>query len=175
MATWDYSAFWHEGIEQLKEEFSSKKRLQEFDMWFSPVEYVNSKESAIVVACPSKFLEDNFVSRGYAAAVQKNCMNCPENRSNLNLLYALRTNRPIKAKKPKAGHNTINKKVKAKMPIRKKSKNIPICAKIIRSIPSLWEKTIRLHITRPLPFQKTPAERTIPFSFTAASVWEKHT
>ena len=71
MATWDYSAFWHEGIEQLKEEFSSKKRLQEFDMWFSPVEYVNSKESAIVAACPSKFLEDNFVSRGYAAAVQK--------------------------------------------------------------------------------------------------------
>ena len=36
-------------------------------------------------------------------------MNCPENRLNLNLLYALRTHRPIKAKKPTTGLNKIKK------------------------------------------------------------------
>lgn len=70
MSTWDYSAFWQECITQIQNEFEAKKRSQEFDLWFSSLEYTGSKDSVVVLAVPSKFVQDNFISRGYAAAVQ---------------------------------------------------------------------------------------------------------
>lgn len=70
MDAWDYSTFWKEAITQIRDELNSSERRQEFDMWFSPIEYVESKEGAIIVCAPSNFLKDNFVSRGFADTVQ---------------------------------------------------------------------------------------------------------
>ncbi|MGI5172681.1 chromosomal replication initiator protein DnaA [Treponema sp. OMZ 840] len=101
MAAWDYSDFWKEAVIQIREELSINKRSQEFDMWFSPVEYVNSKESVIIVSCPSKFLQDNFISRGYASLVQKKLHELSAKSLSLEFIIKAPVFSSEKEKKPK--------------------------------------------------------------------------
>ena len=70
MSTWDYSAFWTEAVSQIREEANSDKKIGEFDMWFSPIEYESSKEGIITASAPSNFLKDNFISRGFADKIR---------------------------------------------------------------------------------------------------------
>lgn len=70
MNTWDYSAFWTEAVSQIRDEANSDKKVGEFDMWFSPIGYENSKEGIITVSAPSNFLKDNFISRGFADKIR---------------------------------------------------------------------------------------------------------
>lgn len=58
MATWDYSIFWKETINQLKSELTE----QEFSMWFN-MEYETSSETSIVVSVPSAFYRDQVKQR----------------------------------------------------------------------------------------------------------------
>lgn len=187
MSTWDYSAFWQECITQIQNEFEAKKRSQEFDLWFSSLEYTGSKDSVVVLAVPSKFVQDNFISRGYAAAVQNKLYELSGKSINIEF-----TIKPAARQKPAAeqSKNKVNENGRfsqnaASSPNVQNTqgeqsgqstakKSIPIYAKIIPLTLLLWAKTIRLHTMPQLPFQKTREEHITRYLFTAASVWEKH-
>jgi chromosomal replication initiator protein len=55
---WDYSLFWKEALNQIKQDISE----QEFVMWFN-VEYYSSSESKITVSVPSAFYKDQIIQR----------------------------------------------------------------------------------------------------------------
>jgi chromosomal replication initiator protein len=55
---WDYSLFWKEAQNQIKQEISE----QEFVMWFN-VDYSSSSESKITVSVPSAFYKDQIIQR----------------------------------------------------------------------------------------------------------------
>lgn len=64
MDNWDYSIFWKETIQQLKEELTE----QEFSMWFN-IMYENSTETSIIVSVPSTFYRDQ-VTRRYKEKIE---------------------------------------------------------------------------------------------------------
>lgn len=58
-ATWDYSVFWNETINQIREEISE----QEYAMWFNRLTYARSGPSEIHVTVPSSFYRDQVKQR----------------------------------------------------------------------------------------------------------------
>ena len=58
-ATWDYSVFWKEALNQIREELSE----QEYLMWFKNIEYARSEEKSVIVAVPSSFYKDQIKQR----------------------------------------------------------------------------------------------------------------
>ena len=68
MSSYDFSIFWKESIKQLKEDKSISN--QEFDMWFTNINYVNSSESSITVSVPSNFYKDQVKQR-YLETLEK--------------------------------------------------------------------------------------------------------
>ena len=56
---WDYSVFWKEALNQIKEDISE----QEYVMWFNNIGYHSSKEQEIVVSVPSSFYKDQVKQR----------------------------------------------------------------------------------------------------------------
>ena len=56
---WDYSIFWKETINQIRDEVSE----QEFVMWFNNMQYETSAESEILVRVPSSFYKDQIRQR----------------------------------------------------------------------------------------------------------------
>ena len=150
MSTWDYSAFWQECITQIQNEFEAKKRSQEFDLWFSSLEYTGSKDSVVVLAVPSKFVQDNFISRGYAAAVQNKLYEL--SGKSINIEFTI---------KPAARQKTAAEQSK-----NKENEN----GRFSQNAAS----SPNVHTMPQLPFQKIREEHIIRYLFTAASVWEKH-
>ena len=61
MSSYDFSIFWKESIKQLKEDKLISN--QEYDMWFTNINYVKSSESAITVSVPSNFYKDQVKQR----------------------------------------------------------------------------------------------------------------
>jgi len=61
MSSYDFSIFWKESIKQLKEEKLISS--QEFDMWFTNINYVRSSETSISVSVPSNFYKDQVIQR----------------------------------------------------------------------------------------------------------------
>ncbi|MBN2657526.1 MAG: chromosomal replication initiator protein DnaA [Spirochaetales bacterium] len=61
MSSYDFSIFWKESIKQLKDEKLISN--QEFDMWFTNINYVGSSESSITVSVPSNFYKDQVIQR----------------------------------------------------------------------------------------------------------------
>lgn len=55
---WDYSLFWKEALNQIRQEISE----QEFVMWFN-VEYNASTETGLSLAVPSAFYKDQIIQR----------------------------------------------------------------------------------------------------------------
>lgn len=84
MTIWNYSAFWHEALTQIKQDLTTQNRLQEFDMWFSSINYEEAQEKSITIAVPSKFLQDQFISRGYATLVQDKLQELSAKKLNIN-------------------------------------------------------------------------------------------
>jgi chromosomal replication initiator protein len=65
MGNWNYSVFWNEVMNQIKEELSE----HEFVMWFN-IEYDSSTESSIIVRVPSNFYRDQ-IERQYQHYIEK--------------------------------------------------------------------------------------------------------
>ncbi len=61
MSTSNYIEFWNEVISQIKETLAEG----EYNMWFSPVSFVESNDTTITVALPSLFMKENFISKKY--------------------------------------------------------------------------------------------------------------
>ncbi|ADK79161.1 chromosomal replication initiator protein DnaA [Sediminispirochaeta smaragdinae] len=56
---WDFSIFWQEALNQLKNELSD----QEFVMWFSNISYHSSEEGKLILSVPSAFYRDQVKQR----------------------------------------------------------------------------------------------------------------
>jgi chromosomal replication initiator protein len=69
MTAWNYSIFWQEAINQLRQEFREQSKEQEFSLWFA-VEYIGSEQSKILVGVPSSFFRDQMKIRGYINLLQ---------------------------------------------------------------------------------------------------------
>jgi len=65
MGTWNYSVFWDEAMNQIREELGE----HEFAMWFN-IEYDSSIENAIVIRVPSNFYRDQLV-RQYQKLIER--------------------------------------------------------------------------------------------------------
>jgi chromosomal replication initiator protein len=65
--SWDYSVFWNEVMNQIREEVSE----QEFSMWFNRMHYSRSGESEIYVTVPSSFYRDQVKQRYLPLIEQK--------------------------------------------------------------------------------------------------------
>lgn len=61
MSSYDFSIFWKESIKQLKEDKIITN--QEFDMWFTNINYIDSSEFSITVSVPSNFYKDQVKQR----------------------------------------------------------------------------------------------------------------
>jgi len=58
MGSWDYSIFWKEALNQIRNELEE----QEFAMWFN-LEYVSSSENELTISAPSSFYRDQVKQR----------------------------------------------------------------------------------------------------------------
>jgi chromosomal replication initiator protein len=56
MTNWNYKAFWDESLSQLKKELGD----EEYDIWFSKLEYLRSEEAVIHASAPSNFFIEMF-------------------------------------------------------------------------------------------------------------------
>lgn len=65
MATWDYSLFWEESINQIKEKYTTENKSSHFDMWFAQLAYKKSTENKIEISLPSQFFLDQFIIKNY--------------------------------------------------------------------------------------------------------------
>ncbi len=69
MNTYDYSIFWNEVIKELrKDEILSK---EEYEMYFSNINYISSSKDTIKLAIPSRFLESQIRTRRYLAIIEE--------------------------------------------------------------------------------------------------------
>ncbi len=71
MSDSNYIDFWKEAISQIKYALNEEDRSQEFDMWFSPLGYIESNSTTITIALPSLFMKDQFISRNYDSILIK--------------------------------------------------------------------------------------------------------
>ncbi|MDR0497201.1 MAG: chromosomal replication initiator protein DnaA [Treponema sp.] len=56
MADWNYKSFWDETLSKLKKELGD----EEYDIWFSKLEYIRAEESVIYASVPSVFFLEMF-------------------------------------------------------------------------------------------------------------------
>jgi len=56
---WDYSVFWKEAMNHIREELSE----QEWVMWFTNIEYFSSSDTSVTVRVPSSFYRDQVKQR----------------------------------------------------------------------------------------------------------------
>ena len=66
MGNWNYSVFWDEAMNQIREELGE----HEFTMWFN-IEYDSSTENAIVIRVPSSFYRDQLDRQYHGLIEQK--------------------------------------------------------------------------------------------------------
>jgi chromosomal replication initiator protein len=59
MTNWDYRVFWDETMNQFRQEVGE----EEFTVWFSNLEYLDSGEAEIRISVPSLFFQDQFKPR----------------------------------------------------------------------------------------------------------------
>ena len=65
MGSWNYSVFWNEAMNQIREELGE----HEFAMWFN-IEYDSSTETSLVIRVPSSFYRDQLV-RQYQRLIEQ--------------------------------------------------------------------------------------------------------
>ena len=59
MADWDYEVFWNETMNQVRAELGE----QEFNIWFSNLEYLRGGENCVFIKAPSSFYRDQVKNR----------------------------------------------------------------------------------------------------------------
>ena len=68
MSKYDYSIFWEETIKQLREE--NEISVQEFNMYFQNIHYVDSTSTSIVLSLPSRFIQSQIKQR-YSSIIEE--------------------------------------------------------------------------------------------------------
>jgi len=78
---WDYSVFWKESINQIRENISE----QEYVMWFNNIEYDSSGENEIILRVPSSFYRDQVKQR-YLTLLQNILLELSGNHINVSFV-----------------------------------------------------------------------------------------
>lgn len=60
----DLKVFWEEAIKILFSEYESKNLSDEFHLWITSLDYVESHDSTIVLSVPSNFFKEQLIRRG---------------------------------------------------------------------------------------------------------------
>ncbi len=76
--SWDYTVFWNETMNQIRNELSE----QEYSMWFNRMEYAGATESEIIVRVPSSFYRDQVRQR-YLSKIEDKLLELSGNRLRL--------------------------------------------------------------------------------------------
>ena len=56
---WDYEVFWNETLNHISEKLTK----QEYEMWFSRMEYLRSSKSELYIGVPSMFFQNQVKTR----------------------------------------------------------------------------------------------------------------
>ncbi len=60
----DYKVFWEETVKVLYSEYESKNLTDDFNLWITAINYIDSHDSTVVLSVPSKFFEEQLKRRG---------------------------------------------------------------------------------------------------------------
>jgi len=89
---WDYSVFWKETINQIRDNISE----QEYVMWFNNMHYDSSAESEILVRVPSSFYKDQIRQR-YLNQLEEKLLELSGNTLNVSFVINKDGSRPEKS------------------------------------------------------------------------------
>ena len=98
--TWDYSVFWKETLNQIRQEVTD----QEWVMWFNNIEYDSSVESKILIRVPSSFYRDQVKQR-YLPAMEEHLFELAGNRINIEIVVQPVDRKPVDSRSKRKMHN----------------------------------------------------------------------
>ncbi len=109
---WDYSVFWKEALQQIREELSE----QEWIMWFNNIDYEESRQNVIVVSVPSAFYKDQVKQR-YLKLIETKLSEL--SGANITLDFVIKKNpqhklsQPTEKQRLQAGSETPTRQIKS--------------------------------------------------------------
>jgi chromosomal replication initiator protein len=103
---WDYSVFWKETINQIREEISE----QEYIMWFNNMEYQDSNESHISITVPSSFYRDQIRQR-YLPLIENKLMELSGNQIEIDFNIRKRNHEEKRPKPVRKNNEPAQEKV----------------------------------------------------------------
>ena len=65
MESCNYTEFWNEVLKQIKEDFVSQNKENDYILWFPQISYYEAKQNKIIISVPSMFYRDQLKTRGY--------------------------------------------------------------------------------------------------------------
>ena len=63
--------YWDQIMQQLREDFCQKARLDEYNLWFGGIDYVSTSDATTTLSVPSMFFKNQITKRGYVDIIQK--------------------------------------------------------------------------------------------------------
>ena len=102
---WDYSIFWQEAANQIKEQLSE----QEWVMWFDNLSYFSSDESSVILNVPSSFYRDQVKQR-YQRLIESTLQDISGH--NLGIGFNISKESPIQEKESLSSDKNIDIAVK---------------------------------------------------------------
>ncbi len=103
--TWDYSIFWKEAINQIRQDVTD----QEWMMWFNNLDYDSSGESKILLRVPSAFYRDQVKQR-YLSSMEERLFELAGNRISVDFIVRPSERNEADQSPPSAKHAPEPKK-----------------------------------------------------------------
>lgn len=63
--------YWDQIMQQLREDFCQKARLDEYNLWFGGLKFIGTNGTSITVDVPSIFFKNQLIKRGYVELLQR--------------------------------------------------------------------------------------------------------
>ncbi len=105
MSKYDYSIFWEETIKQLREE--NEISVQEFNMYFQNIHYVESTSSSIILSLPSRFIQSQIKQR-YSSIIEERLLDL--SGLNLSLDFKIESKKSKETEELTSSNNPIAEK-----------------------------------------------------------------
>lgn len=110
--SWDYSIFWKEACNLIKEEISE----QEWVMWFEKIRYDHSMENTILITVPSAFFRDQVKQR-YLSIIENRIMELSGHEISIDFIIK---KIDVQEKQKPSSSNPSRKEVAQEHPLKKK-------------------------------------------------------
>jgi len=63
--------FWNQIMNQIKEEFYKKRKMDEYKLWFGGIKYIGTTGTAVILEVPSIFFQNQLIKRGYISSLER--------------------------------------------------------------------------------------------------------